>query len=513
MSETKPLPRYQDLRPAAVWSFFAELAAVPRPSKKEERVRARVRSLAEERGFRTREDAVGNLLIEVPATPGHEAAPWVTLQGHLDMVCEKNAATDHDFDSDPIRLLVDSDQQDGRVIVRADGTTLGADNGIGLALAWAAATDSEVVHGPLEILCTIDEEMGMGGANHLAPEFFRGRTMLNLDCEDDALYVGCAGGCDLSLRWVLETSPVAPGLEFARVSVKGLRGGHSGGDIHENRGNAVRLLSRVLTEEGVPVAGGPGTAGEASGLRIVELNGGGLRNALAREAQGLVAGPSGLVAALQAAAARVEEQWRAGTEPGCRISVEAVEPVRAAALSDVDSLRVLRGINALPHGVQAVVPEMRELVQTSNNVATVKTAATEDGRMEITTGGMARSSSMPELFDLVRQARAAGELAGAEVRAGNAYPGWKPNLASPVLSVCRRVFHDLHGRDPRVTAIHAGLECGIIGDRVPGMDMISFGPDIKGAHSPDERVYVESVAVTFDFLKAILADLAGVDGR
>jgi len=512
MSETTSLPRYQDLQPTALWSFFAELAAVPRPSKKEERVRARVRALAQERGFVTRDDAAGNLLIEVPASPGHEAAPVVVLQGHLDMVCEKNAATAHDFERDPIRLVIDSDPADGRVIVRADGTTLGADNGIGLALAWAAATDSSAVHGPMEILCTVDEEMGMGGANHLAPDFFRGRTMLNLDCEDDALYVGCAGGCDLSLRWILPVAPVDPAMEFVRVSVKGLRGGHSGGDIHENRGNAVRLLTRVLTEEGVPVAGTDAARPEA-GLRIVELNGGGLRNALAREANGLVAGPGGLAAALQAAAARVEAQWRAATEPNGSITVETIAAVRAPALSAADSLRVLRGINGLPHGVQAVVPEMRELVQTSNNVATVKTAATEDGRMEITTSGMARSSVMPELFDLVRQARAVGELAGAEVRAGNAYPGWKPNLASPVLQVCRRVYRERTGRDARVTAIHAGLECGIIGDRVPGMDMISFGPDIKGAHSPDERVYVESVAATWEFLRAILADLAGAKGR
>jgi dipeptidase D len=495
MPQKSDLPALADLQPAAAWKFFAGLSAHPRASGKEERVRAHLEGVARGLGLATRTDAVGNLLIEAPATRGCEAAPVTVLQGHLDMVCEKNSGTTHDFDRDPIKLIVDRDAEDGRVVVRADGTTLGADNGIGLALALAAATSPEVTHGPLEILCTIDEEMGMGGAKALTPEFVRGRRLLNLDSEDDALYIGCAGGCDATLRWNLAGTVPAPTSTFCRITVSGLHGGHSGGDIHLHRANAIRTLARTLLEDDVPP------------WHLAEVTGGSKRNAIPREAFAVVAGTSDLLAALASAAARVQAETIAQGEGGCRITVESVPAGGRRVVSQEQGVTCLRTILAIPHGVLGLVVEIPGLVETSNNVATVNTETLGD-RIAVTVGCMARSSSMPELRLVAGQITSVGRLGAAQVVVGNAYPGWKPSLTSPVLSTCQAVYRKVYGKDPLVTAIHAGLECGIIGERVPGMDMISFGPDVRGAHSPDERCYVDSVQRGWEYLKAVLLELS-----
>jgi dipeptidase D len=495
MHEKNDLPTYESLEPAAVWKLFAGLSAHPRPSKKEERVRAHLEGVARERGLATRTDPAGNLVIEMPATPGCEAAPVTVLQGHLDMVCEKNSGTAHDFDRDPITLIVDRDAEDGRIIVRAAGTTLGADNGIGLALGFAAATSPEVTHGPLEILCTIDEEMGMGGASALKPEFLRGRRLLNLDSEDSALYIGCAGGCDATLRWNLAGETLAASSTFCRITVSGLRGGHSGGDIHLHRANAIRTLARTLLEDEVP------------SWRLVQVEGGSLRNAIPREAFAVVAGAPGLVAALTTTAARVQDETVALGEEGCRITVATIPADGRRALSPEQSMICLRTILAIPHGVLGLVVEIPGLVESSNNVATVKTETLGE-RIAVTVGCMARSSSMPELHFVAGQITSVGRLGAAQVEIGNAYPGWKPSLDSPVLKTCQAVYRKIYGAEPLVTAIHAGLECGIIGERVPGMDMISFGPDVRGAHSPDERCYVDSVQKNWEYLKAVLLELS-----
>jgi len=481
------------LEPRAVWEYFAGLADVPRPSKKEGRVREHVRSTARQRGLTVREDAAGNLLIEVPASPGCESAATVVLQGHLDMVCEKNAGTAHDFERDPIRLVLDRDAETGEAIVRADGTTLGADNGMGVALALAAATSPEIAHGPLEILCTVDEEAGMSGAKALSPGFFQGKLLLNLDSEeDDVIYIGCAGGCDSRLSWSFPVSPAPADAERACVSVTGLRGGHSGGDIHLNRASAVRLLARVLSE--------------CAEIRLADIRGGSLRNAIAREAQASVVGPLGSVETLASAAARVQEEVvREHGEACCVIRVDR------AAVESADTQRLLDSLVALPHGVLGVVPQMPGLVLASNNVATVAGRREKpDGPLAVEVGCLSRSSSLAHLQRVVRQIAAVGRLAGARVESGNAYPGWQPNVDSPLLALCRKVYEEQFGSVPRVTAIHAGLECGIIGDRVGGgLDMVSIGPRIRGAHSPDERVYVASVQKSWRFLTAILAALAG----
>ena len=282
------------LEPQAVWGFFAGMAAVPHPSKQEERICAHLKQVAGKYGLAVRADAIGNLVIDVPATPGCEGAPITVLQGHVDMVCEKNAETVHDFDREGINLILDVDPETNEPIVRADGTTLGADNAIGLALALAAATSPDVVHGPLELLCTVDEEAGMTGAKALTPDLFRGRRMLNLDSEkDDEICVGCAGGCDSNVAWECDLAKASPAVEICRVTISGLRGGHSGGDIHENRGNAIRLLARTL--QGAP----PLT------LQLVTIDGGSKRNAIPREAQAVVAGPVGTLDAFRAAAEQI----------------------------------------------------------------------------------------------------------------------------------------------------------------------------------------------------------------
>ncbi len=484
----------ENLEPKDVWELFAEMSAVPRPSKHEQQIRAHMRKTAEGMGFTVREDAVGNMVIEVPATKGCENAPITVLQGHLDMVCEKNSGTEHDFDNDPIRLVLDT--EDGAQIVRADGTTLGADNGIGVCMALAAAKSPDVKHGPLEILCTIDEEMGMTGAKALEPDFFQGRRLVNLDSEEDeAIYIGCAGGRDSNLTWRLPLTKAPENAEFCRVIVAGLAGGHSGGDIHLNRGNAIKLLVRVLR------------CVDDGGLQLASLTGGSKRNAIPREAIAVVSGPTGLIEKLRDAAADVQAETREhGNEPNCVIEIETAGA--DAVASEADTHRVLTAIAALPHGVLSVVPEIAGLVQTSNSTSTA-ICDTDDGKLRITVGCLSRSSLRAELHETARRIAAIGELGGAEVESGNEYPGWAPDVDSKTLAVCRRVYQEQFGAEPNVTAIHAGLECGLIGERVGEgqMDMVSFGPRIEGAHSPDERIWVASVQKSYKMLVAVLAEL------
>jgi len=489
-----------ELEPKPVWRFFAGIAAVPRPSGREQQVRAHLRQVAEQYGLAVREDQVGNLAISVPASPGCENAPPTILQGHLDMVCEKNADTAHDFEREGIRLVLDRDEKTGEQIVRAAGTTLGADNGIGVSLALAAATSADVVHGPLEILCTVDEEVGMTGAAALEPGFVTGDRLINLDSEDDeVIYIGCAGGGDITLTWEFPLKPLDGRLELFRVRVSGLRGGHSGGDIHENRANANKVLTRTLLAAKKTV-------------RLVSISGGSKRNAIPREATAIVAGRPGLTKALRKAAAEVRTAVvRESAEPAAQIQVESVDRATATgALSPADSRRLLWALTALPNGVLEMHQKLPGLVQTSNNVATISTEPAEKpGYMRVTVGNLSRSSMEGRVEATWEQIAAVGHLTRARVQTGHQYPGWDPNPDSPLLALCRCVYQQLFGREPRVTAIHAGLECGIIGQRMGGrLDMVSIGPRIAGAHSPDERVYVASVQKSYQYLKAILAELA-----
>lgn len=485
-------PAILKLKPESVWRFFAEMSAIPRGSKKEARIRERMKQLAGENGLNVRQDASGNLLITAPGTAGFENAPPVCLQGHIDMVCEANSGTKHDFDRDPIRLILDRTTE-GKTVVRAEGTTLGADNGIGVCLALAAATETDVQRGPLEILLTYDEEDGMTGAKSIEKGFLTAKRLINLDSEeDDTLYIGCAGGTDVNYAWSLPMESTA-GLESARVDVRGLRGGHSGSDINLNRGNAIKALAQALLGAGI------------DGLRIALLTGGSKRNAIPREASAVVCGPRGTVEALRKSCEQVCAALKSDNgEADAAMAVGSVKADQAA--SAADTARVLGALAAIPSGVLAVFPEIPGLVQTSNNLSTVTCDA--NGPLKITAGCLARSASEAQMVRMVQMLRSIAALAGAASSIGNEYPGWRPNIQSPLLDTCKKVYARVFGHQPGVTAIHAGLECGIIGQRVGGLDMISFGPNITGAHSPDERVYPDSVAKMWDYLKAVLRELA-----
>jgi len=500
MTTPNPNPELDALEPGTVWRIFSGIAGVPRPSGKEEKIRAHVLAFARERGIPAREDAAGNILLTVVATPGHEGAPVTVLQGHLDMVCEKNSDKAHDFDHDPIRLIVDRDAETGETVVRADGTTLGADNGIGLALGLAAAVSPEVVHGPLEILCTVDEEVGLNGVQQLAPGFFKGGRLLNLDSEDDdTLTISCAGGADSTLTWEFRTSPLPRETSVFSVRVGGLRGGHSGADIHKNLGNANKLLVHTLRQ--------------VEGLRLLEIRGGSKRNAIAREASAVVAvtseGKQSLLRAAEKVRGHAVEQ---NGEAECRIEVGdgvggASGSDGSGALSPEDTRRLLAALIALPHGVIMMEPQIKDLVRTSTNLATLETSY-QGGGCRIAAGCLSRSSASIQLHEVLRQIEAVGELSGAEARSGNEYTGWQPNVSSPLLATCRGVYEKLFGSPPQVKGIHAGLECGILAEKAGGLDMVSMGAKITGAHSPDERVYVASVQKIWRYLSGILQELA-----
>ncbi len=500
MSSVDNLATVAGLEPSIVWQYFAGIADVPRPSKHEERIRKHVFDWAESKNLPCCEDARGNVLINAPVSAGCDGAPSIVLQAHLDMVPEKNAGTKHDFENDPICLVTDKDSASGKPIVRADGTTLGADNGMGVAMAMAAATDPSVKHGPLELIFTLDEEDGMTGAKAIESDFLKGRIMLNLDTEeDDTICIGCAGGCDSNIVFAFTNAGLSTrDAEQVLVQVAGLRGGHSGCDIHENRGNAIKLLTKALRRCG------------SEGLQVSDIRGGSKRNAIPREASALVAGPAGLLDALRASAQQVRRlALTEATEPNLTISATAHNCDKDHAwLSAEDTERLLSCLTALPHGVLGMSPAVPGLVQSSNNVATLSCQRSGDG-VRVHVAALSRSSNASCITNICEQIAATARLAGASVETDNEYPGWEPNIDSALLGVSRRVYQQLFGDGPKVEAVHAGLECGIIGKRVPGMEMISFGPTITGAHSPDEQIYVESVEKSWRYLRAMLDALSG----
>lgn len=478
------------LAPEIVWRIFSEISAVPRPSGNEGPAMEMLERWAAAHGFSTRRDRIGNLLVGIPASPGKEALPPVLLQGHIDMVCEKNASTKHDFMTDPIRLVVDGDW------VRADGTTLGADNGIGVALALAVGLDETATRPPVEVLVTVDEERGLTGASHIEPGFFRAKRMINLDSESDTgFYIGCAGGMDTILRMRAERSPVPKGWKRARVSMSGLRGGHSGVDIHLNRGNAVKILARGL--------------GEAMGnipFRLVSIQGGSKRNALPREADAEVVAPGSDIQRLQQAVAqivsRIEKEELAGIETGVALAF-AGTVTDEDAFTEEETSRIIDLLLAIPHGVTAMSQAMPDLVESSTNLGVVTTV---HDMIQIVC--CSRSSVMSALDGLARQHRSLGMLAGAEAEHSDGYPGWKPNPSSPLLAVAMECYRELFRAEPKLEAIHAGLECGLLTEKYPDLDMVSMGPRIEDAHSPNERVSIPSVLKSWELLRAVLRKLA-----
>ncbi len=483
----------EKLNPRLLWQHFDGLLAIPRPSKHEAQVAAHVVEWAGARGLAAEQDSAGNVIVRVPATPGHEGAATIVLQGHLDMVPEKNSDTEFDFLKDPVQPRIEGDY------VYATGTTLGADNGIGVAAAMAVAEDPDVVHGPLELLFTVDEETGLTGAMRLDPKSLSGRTLLNLDTEEDAaLYIGCAGGADTKAVFTVTLEDALPGTVVRCLAIRGLRGGHSGVDIHENRGNAVKFLIRILNairRAGIEFA-------------IAELSGGSKHNAIPREADAVLRlkniDEPRVRAIVDEVAALLKDEF-GEIDPGQRVELQVVAdtPDNRTVWCNFDTDRVLDALLACPHGVLAMSRAVPGLVETSNNLAVI---VTEGTAVRVQTSS--RSSVGPSLKASTEQVAAVFRLAGAEVEEHDGYPGWKPNPSSPVLQTALNVFHREFGGEPKVKAIHAGLECGLIGEKFPGIDMVSLGPQIESPHSPDERVQISTVERFYTFLKAILQELA-----
>ncbi len=474
------------LSPELVWKHFYEMNQIPRPSKKEEKIQAHFKAEAEKQGLEVLQDDIGNLLIRKPATKGYENAPAVIIQGHTDMVCQKNDGTDHDFDKDPIDMYVDGEW------VKARGTTLGADNGIGVAMAMAILDDPDAEHGPLEILLTVDEEAGMGGVRAMKADWLQGKYLINLDSEDlGKCFVGCAGGVDITYSASLDYDSSEYG-KFAKITLKGLKGGHSGIDIHTGRESANNLLAECLS-----------ALSQQMPIRLVSFTGGTLRNALTRESVAIIAYDETHEEFMKAHL----ENWQTHLKLRLKNIDEGVELIQevsdsAPALSSQDSHRVLAFLTLLPQGVlkqSAILP----VVETSCNIGTV--SITEKGGLNI--GLLARFLTDEGLEMIKVKTRNLGELAGYFWQAKNEYPSWTPNLDSKPLKVLQEIYEVQHGKAMDVEVIHAGLETGLIGKLYPDLEMVSFGPTIKGAHSPDERVNIPAVteiyALTKDLLKAL----------
>ncbi|MGC4057245.1 MAG: aminoacyl-histidine dipeptidase [Chitinophagaceae bacterium] len=459
------------LQPAALWQHFEELNAVPRASKKEERVIAFIRSFAEGLGLDHTVDKVGNVIVRKPATAGMEDRKTVVLQSHLDMVHQQNAGTNFNFDTQGIQMYVDGDW------VKAKGTTLGADNGIGVAAIMSILAATDIPHPPLEALFTIDEETGMTGALGLEGGLLKGSILLNLDTEEDTeLTIGCAGGLDITAKATYTAVP-ASGSDALKISVKGLTGGHSGGDIHLGRGNANKIMNRVLYE-----------IAKSTELEIAFIDGGSLRNAIPRESAAVIVSKdaAAFTEAFDSIAAQIRNEYL-HTDPSISITATAAEKPASVLPADFARL-LLQGIYACPNGIYRMSPDIPGLVQSSNNVARV---LVKDGQCSIQC--LTRSSVNSEKQDLANAIFAALGISGAIITADNGYPGWEPRPGSEIVSLMSSLYEELFGGKAHVNAVHAGLECGILGTNYPDMQMISFGPNITGAHSPDERVQISSV--------------------
>ncbi|MBC7440526.1 MAG: aminoacyl-histidine dipeptidase [Flavobacterium sp.] len=478
----------RNLEPKNLWNKFADLNAVPRPSKKEERVIEFIKNFGNNLGLETFEDEIRNVIIRKPATAGMENRKTVVLQGHLDMVHQKNNDTDFDFLTQGIEMYADGDW------VRARGTTLGADNGLGVAMMMAILESKEMQHPAIEALFTIDEETGMTGALNLKGGILKGEILLNMDTEeDDEIDIGCAGGIDVTANRTYNEEETPENAVGYTITVKGLNGGHSGMDIHKGLGNANKIMNRLLFD-----------GFENFGLQISEINGGSLRNAIPRESVAKIIVASmydeAYVFDMQEIINDIKTEFKT-TEPNLTITIEKSElPKKVMDLGVQEGL--LRSVYAAHNGVYRMSADMEDLVETSNNIARV---IVKEG--EITIQNLTRSSVETSKMDLANALRSAYELFGCEVTFGGSYPGWTPNVNSEILDILTSIYEKQNGEKPKVVACHAGLECGILGTNYPEMDMISFGPTIHGAHSPDERASIKSAQKFYKFVLEILKNI------
>ncbi len=476
------------LEPAEVFGFFAEINKIPRPSKKEEKMMAYLQDFARVRGLECKTDAAGNVLIRKPATPGMEHCKTVILQSHMDMVCEKNREVEFDFAKDAIRTVVDGDW------LRAQGTTLGADDGIGMAMELALLDARDIKHGPLECVFTRDEETGLTGAFGMQAGFMSGDILLNLDSEDEGrLYVSCAGGAGTTAEFDFTPVDVPQDYFFFEAKVKGLTGGHSGDDIDKKRANANKLLTRFLYH-----------CGQKYDFYLCDIQAGGLHNAIPREAMAVCAVPMADKESVRVDwnlfAADVEEEFRV-TEPTMVFELQSEKP-RPVAVEREVARKLVWALLAVHNGVLAMSQDI-DLVETSSNLASVRLV---DSR-KIVVCTSQRSSLLSARHNMSNMVKATFELAGAKVTVGEGYPGWKMNPDSAILKIAVDTYRQLFGREPEVVGIHAGLECGLFSEKYPGLDMVSLGPTLRGVHSPDERLLIPTVQMVWDHLKAILKNI------
>lgn len=472
------------LEPKLVWKNFSALNAVPRPSKKEDQVIEFIKQFGEKLNLATTVDAVGNVIIKKPATAGMQDRKAIVLQSHLDMVCQKNNDVNFDFETQGIEMEIDGDW------VKAKGTTLGADNGLGVAAIMSVLESSDIAHPDLEALFTIDEETGMTGALGLKPGQLEGKILLNLDTEeDDEIDIGCAGGIDVTAT---QNYPFTETLgQIVKITVKGLQGGHSGMDIHKGFGNANVLLGRLLYS-GI----------ENQNLQLISIDSGGLRNAIPREGNAVLSVRNSLEFIDNAKALKVAmlEEF-SETEKDLQINIETFTTPEKA-ISTEDSKKIILALKAAHNGVYRMSPDVKDLVETSNNIARVEL---NNGELKIL--NLSRSSIESGKFAVAEQLKSVYELAGMEVEFSGSYPGWKPKPGSEIVKVMEKIYETRFGDKPQVVACHAGLECGIIGSNYPEMEMVSFGPTIRGAHSPDEKANIPSVQKFWGFLKEILENI------
>ncbi len=474
------------LKPTEVWKYFEEILTIPRPSKKEEKIIAYLLEFGKKHNLETRCDDAGNVMISKPATKGYEKAPSVVLQSHVDMVCEKNSDVQHDFNTDPIQAYVDNGW------VKAKGTTLGADDGIGIAAQLAILASSSIAHGPLECLFTVDEETGLTGAFEMKPGFFNSKILLNLDSEDEGeLFIGCAGGVDTVATFSYENEKVPTSSMAFKISVTGLKGGHSGDDIDKGLGNSLKIINRFLWK---------GT--NKFDLRLANIDGGNLRNAIPREAFAHFVIHQEDAQSMQQMFQQLRDEIRfelSVTEPNLKIELEtALLP--EWVINETTQYDLLNALYACPHGVIAMSQLMPGLVETSTNLASVKFI--QDNQILVTTSQ--RSAIDSSKTDVASMVESVFRLANASVVHSEGYPGWAPNTNSEILRITRNSYKTLFGTEPIVRAIHAGLECGLFLEKYPYLDMISFGPTIKGAHSPDERLNIESTEKFWKLLLDVL---------